>query len=59
MAEAEGLQNGGEVEGDGRRQEAVAATAGAVAGVPGTGALTISSPPSPRPLARGCYDWSW
>jgi hypothetical protein len=35
MAEAEGLQDDGEVEGGGWRQEAIAATAGAVAGVPG------------------------
>jgi hypothetical protein len=34
MAEAEGLQDDGEVEGGGWRQEAIAATAGAVAGVP-------------------------
>jgi hypothetical protein len=38
MAEAEGLQDGGEAEGHGRRQEAAAAVAGAMAGVPGVGA---------------------
>jgi hypothetical protein len=39
MAEAEGLQDGGEVEGDGLRQEAAAAASGVVAGVPGVDAV--------------------
>jgi hypothetical protein len=42
MTEAEGLHDGGEVEGDDRRQETAAAAAGAVAGVPGVGAAGCS-----------------